>query len=236
MNSVPGRPEPRRAAPGDGAPSIDGYLLRLRDRLTGPGRVRDELLSEARDGLVDVAEAYRLTGCPDAEAERRAVADFGDLDVVSAEFQEELDVVQGRRTALHASAGLPLLLVVWQLAHWTTPWPAIEPAWADVIRALGYGADAVNLVAIGVVWYVRLIADHRPRPFRRPSRGRRLLGAFVLAALGCYTAAMTLSAAAATFVSWELLLAPAVAAATVVTVTLCLLLAVSARRCLIRSR
>ncbi|RKS77030.1 hypothetical protein BZB76_2399 [Actinomadura pelletieri DSM 43383] len=236
MNSEPGRPEPRRAVAGDDAPSIDGYLLELRDRLTGPGRVKDELLREAGDGLADAAEAYRLGGRPAGEAERLAVADFGGLDVVSAEFQEELDVVQGRRTALHASAGLPLLLVVWRLAHWTTHWPAIEPAWADVIRALGHGADAVNLVAIGVVWYVRLIVDRHPRPFRRPSRGRRLLGVFVLAALGCYTAAMTLIAATTARVSWEPLLAPAVAAATVVTVTLCLLLAVSARRCLVRSR
>jgi hypothetical protein len=211
---------------------IEDYLLGLRRRLTGPDGLKEELLGELRDALTDASQAYRHAGYGGHEAQRRAVTDFGHPDVIASEIQNELDIVQGRTTALHASVGLPLLLLLWYLVHWARPWPTIDPAWAHIISALGYGAGIVNLIALAGVWYVRLVVDRRTQPFERPSRSRKLLGAFILAALGAYGTAMTLIASATAVVSWKLLLAPAVAAATVMSLVLCALLASSARRCL----
>ena len=239
MNSGPDRrPDPRRADASDGdgvsPETIEGCLRRLRARLTGPEGVKGELLTEVRDGLHDAAQAYRCAGYPDEEARRRAVADFGDLDVVAAEMQEELDIAQGRATASHASIVLPLLLLAWQLVHWLRPWPVMDASWAAVFGALGYTAGAVNLIAIAGAWYVRFITTRRPRPFRRPLRGRRVLGAFVLASLAAYGGVTVVIASAAAVVSRDVLLTPAVASATVLSLVLCLVLAVSARRCLAR--
>jgi hypothetical protein len=233
MNSDHDRPDPHR--PEDEL-AIESYLIRLRERLAGPGRVKEELVSEVRDGLTVAAQAYHHAGYSDAAAQHQAITDFGPLDAISAEFQNELDIVQGRTTARHASIGLPLLLVLWQLAHCATPWPTLEPNWVHIISALGYAAGLINLIAIAGVWYVRFVAGRHAQPFNHPAKSRKLLGAFVLAALGAYITAMTLIAACTALVSWQLLLVPAIAAAAVISLVLCALLATSARQCLTQPR
>ncbi|MEK8108104.1 permease prefix domain 1-containing protein [Micromonospora sp. M12] len=56
---------------------VDEHLRELADRLAGPARLKSELLTEARHGLLDAVEAYRDSGVPPTEAQRRAVVEFG---------------------------------------------------------------------------------------------------------------------------------------------------------------
>jgi hypothetical protein len=79
---------------------IDEYVHRLGRSLRGPGRLREDLLTEARHSLIDTAEGYRGGGLPDGEAERRAVAEFGSVAELAAGYQAELAAGTARRLAL----------------------------------------------------------------------------------------------------------------------------------------
>jgi hypothetical protein len=79
--------------------TVAPYLADLDAALVGPGRVRRDLLQEARDHLTDATDAYRRAGYDTAEAERQAVADFGTVDEVAPGFQTTLAVASARRTA-----------------------------------------------------------------------------------------------------------------------------------------
>lgn len=79
---------------------IDEYLDELRAALRGPRSAKDDLLAEARDSLVDATYAYQEKGLDPAAAQRRAVAEFGTVREVAPDYQAELGLSQGRRTAL----------------------------------------------------------------------------------------------------------------------------------------
>jgi hypothetical protein len=79
---------------------IDEYIDELHATLRGPRGVKDELLTEARHSLVDAADAYQERGLDRDAAERQAVAEFGEVREVAPDYQAELAVSQGRRTAL----------------------------------------------------------------------------------------------------------------------------------------
>src|SRR5262245_50362297 len=87
---------------------IDAYIDQLRGTLRGPRRATADLLTEARDSLVDAAEAYERDGFGRAAAETRAVREFGDVRVVAPEYQNELGLAQARRTALLVLAVITL--------------------------------------------------------------------------------------------------------------------------------
>lgn len=80
--------------------AIDAYVVELDGVLRGPRRVRADLVTEARDGLTDAAEAYQEAGLTRAHAEREAVAEFGSVPELAASYQRLLAYAQGRRTAL----------------------------------------------------------------------------------------------------------------------------------------
>jgi hypothetical protein len=101
---------------------IDEYLAGLSCRLTGPRRVRTDLLAEARDGLVDAAEAYADAGLPPSAAAARAIADFGGYDQVVADYQAELAAAQGRRTALLVTVVMPSVMLMSRLMWMGSPW------------------------------------------------------------------------------------------------------------------
>ncbi|QXV59721.1 permease prefix domain 1-containing protein [Amycolatopsis sp. TNS106] len=100
--------------------AIDGYIGDLGRRLHGPARAKTDLLTEARDGLVDAAEAYREGGVGEAEAERRAVADFGPAAVIARDYQAELALRGDIGTLWKVIVGVPLIQVTWELGRiWT---------------------------------------------------------------------------------------------------------------------
>jgi hypothetical protein len=80
--------------------SVAAYLSDLDRALTGNPRLRRDLLREAADHLDDATDAYLRAGYAAADAEARAVADFGSVDEVAPGYQTTLAVGSARRTAL----------------------------------------------------------------------------------------------------------------------------------------
>jgi hypothetical protein len=136
---------------------VEGYVGELGRALVGPRRRKDDLLTEARDGLTDAAEAYQRGGLAEPAAQARAVADFGPVAEVAPGFQRELAATQGRRTAL-----LICLILAPQHLVWAASGHAAvrDPAWrpgpgyaamsslVEVSGAITLGVALLMLVAL----------------------------------------------------------------------------------------
>ncbi|TQS27038.1 permease prefix domain 1-containing protein [Microbispora sp. KK1-11] len=177
---------------------IDEYVASMRHALRGPGSAKRDLLTEARDSLLDAAEAYEGEGLPRAEAERLAIDDFGTVPEVAPGFQGELTVSQGRRTAALLFLSVPLIAFMWAIIWRVFPGSPhvdeIKPAWFGLLART---VDLLQL-SVGAIGGLALLAFGRgARHIRRPARLTRWLGLFVwiqmplIGALG-----LTLAAAA----------------------------------------
>jgi hypothetical protein len=93
--------------------AIEAYVADLDRDLRGPRRMKRDILTEARDSLVDATAAYQKAGLDPRDAERRAVAEFGDVAEIAPGYQTELALAQSRRTAWVVIATLVLQTVVW---------------------------------------------------------------------------------------------------------------------------
>ncbi|GGZ68284.1 permease prefix domain 1-containing protein [Streptomyces bluensis] len=147
---------------------IDRYVAELDKALRGPRAVKADMLAEARDGLVDAAEAYEESGLDRTSAEQRAVADFGPVDIIAPEYQPELALAEGRRTALLICVVLTVQPVAWWLlltlaghgadARADTDYALVD----DVVRWTGAGAIGTALaVAIATGAGVRYVGARR---------------------------------------------------------------------------
>jgi hypothetical protein len=175
--------------------AIEAYIADLERALRGPRRARADLLTEARDSLIDATEAYERDGVERAAAERRALREFGAVDTVAPGYQTELSMAQGHRTAVIMLLTLVAQPIVWNSA--VLPVPVGDPApvagaLGDIVEWFGGGAIAGAVLAVlacGVG--VRLLGAGRAVA--------RITGAFaltvcaVLAVLGC---ALTIANAA----------------------------------------
>ena len=136
--------------------AIHEYVGDLHAALRGPRRVKADLVTEARDGLVDAAEAHESAGLPRADAERQAVVEFGSVPDLAADYQRLLAFAQGRRTAL-----LVFLVCAVQSLGSTFAWRTADLGW-DALPSPVYLvlADAVDWmgIAIKVVALVLLAA------------------------------------------------------------------------------
>jgi hypothetical protein len=142
---------------------IERYLTELDARLVGPARRKADLLTEARDGLTDAAEAYSAAGLDEADAQRRAVAEFGELSMIAREYQSELGIVAGIRAlhtmmiAIPASQGLfNLTRMVW-FGDWSnlaSPTPSWYPVFA---RINDYGCVAAAVLGVLALVTTRLL-------------------------------------------------------------------------------
>jgi hypothetical protein len=156
---------------------IDDYVSTLGRALRGSARVRRDLLTEARDGLTDTAEAYVAEGYDRAEAERMAVAEFGAVGEIAPGYQEEIAAHQGRRTAAVMFVTVPLVTLMWS-GIWKIfpeePWVATErAAW---FSPLAHFLDWLQF-AMGILGALALLAFGGPlRAARRPSMLARALG------------------------------------------------------------
>ncbi|MFI7607079.1 permease prefix domain 1-containing protein [Micromonospora sp. NPDC049366] len=170
---------------------VEERLRELADRLRGPARLKSDLLTEARHGLEDAAEAYRASGLPAEEAERRAVAEFGGPAQLLPGWQAELAVGALRGLSLRVVALAALLVVAgdltWRGASWSDgPRPPagylLLSSSVNVIWASALGLAVIGLLL--VTWAAR---SGRPGP----AALTRLVGGglTVLLALGLLTGA-----------------------------------------------
>ncbi|MFG1944288.1 permease prefix domain 1-containing protein [Nonomuraea sp. NPDC048826] len=97
---------------------IDAYAAELQRTLSGPHGPKHDLVVEARDSLIDCADAYEAEGLRRAEAERRAVEEFGPISAVAPGYQEELTATAGRRLGWLLLVSVPATVLVWGLI-WT---------------------------------------------------------------------------------------------------------------------
>lgn len=127
---------------------IDEYVAGLSRRLIGPRRVKADLLAEARDGLVDAAEAYLDAGLPVTEAVARALADFGDHRHVAADYQAELAAAQGRRTAWLVAIVMPAMALLSRLMWMNSPWTVSGPPPAAGYLLVAHSLDVLQVTAV----------------------------------------------------------------------------------------
>ncbi|MET9340716.1 MULTISPECIES: permease prefix domain 1-containing protein [unclassified Nonomuraea] len=163
---------------------IDDYVAALHRALAGPSGAKRDLVLEARDSLVDTAEAYEAGGLARPEAERLAVAEFGELREVAPGYQRELTATAGRRLGALLFVSVPLTTLMWSLVWAFFPVHAADwanrPAWfLTVARTL----DVFHL-ATGVLGGLALLALTRgARWVRGPERVTRILALWVWAML-----------------------------------------------------
>ncbi|MEU8087534.1 permease prefix domain 1-containing protein [Micromonospora sp. NPDC049101] len=102
---------------------VDEHLRELAARLQGPARLKTDLLTEARHGLLDAVEAYQESGVPPTEAQRRAVAEFGSPAQLLPSWQSELAVgaLRGLSLRMFAVAGVGIAAgdLTWRGASWS---------------------------------------------------------------------------------------------------------------------
>src|SRR5690349_5501816 len=120
------------------ASAIDDYVSGLGRSLRGPSRLRRDLVAEARDGLDDAAEAHVEQGVGRAEAERKAVAEFGPMTEIARAYQEELAAHQGRRMAATLFVTVPLMTLIWSFIWVVFP------------------EDPVTVMAVKPIWFTPL--------------------------------------------------------------------------------
>ncbi|WP_433347194.1 permease prefix domain 1-containing protein [Micromonospora sp. CA-111912] len=118
---------------------VEDRLRELDDRLHGPPRLKADLLTEARHALQDAVETYQDGGLPAAEAERRAVAEFGDASRLAPAYQAELAAGSLRGLALRVLAVAGVLVVAGDLTWKGSSWSggSVPPA--------GYGLLSASL-------------------------------------------------------------------------------------------
>ncbi|HTJ36507.1 MAG TPA: permease prefix domain 1-containing protein [Dactylosporangium sp.] len=144
---------------------VDVYVGGLAAALRGPRATRLEMITEARHSLEDAAAAYEDAGLEPAEAQARAVAEFGTLREVVPGYQAELAAQQGRRTALWIALALPLVNVLAPLMWWDSPWGTDHAShlyWVlvDHFKYTSFLAAAVAaLVVAGFSWGSRYLRD-----------------------------------------------------------------------------
>ncbi|WP_181774259.1 permease prefix domain 1-containing protein [Amycolatopsis pittospori] len=173
--------------------AIETYIAELDRRLSGSAGAKADLLTEARDGLHDAADAYREGGVDEAEAERRAVADFGPVDVIAPAYQAELGLRRDIRVLWELIVGVPLLILSWDLARTLSlgDWSRFgdpPPSWyhhaigaADTVAALS------PVVAVAGVIAARLLSRRTDGP-----RAARSVSLSVAVALGLNLIAVAL--------------------------------------------
>jgi hypothetical protein len=150
---------------------VDTYLAALSRSLAGPRRRKADLLAEARDHLADATEALEADGLDRYDAEREAVADFGDLEDVVPGYRAELAISQSRRTAMMLFLALMIQPIVWQAGAWAWNQDPVDPSalnsfLQDFVRAVGMVAIAgavLSVVATGIGMRFAIVREHLSR-------------------------------------------------------------------------
>jgi hypothetical protein len=130
---------------------IDAYMAELGRALRGPAAAKADLLREARDGLLDAAEAYQKQGLDPTRAQVRAVRDFGPVAAIAPDYQAELGAVQARRTAALICLVLAPQGLIWEFVGGALAGShrrAAAPGYAVVDTLAGWLGGAALLGAL----------------------------------------------------------------------------------------
>ncbi|MET7945640.1 permease prefix domain 1-containing protein [Micromonospora sp. NPDC005324] len=145
---------------------VDEHLRELAARLQGPARLKSDLLTEARHGLLDAVEAYRESGVPPTEAQRRAVVEFGSPAQVLPSWQAELAVgaLRGLSLRMLAIAGVGVVAgdLTWRGSSWSggpRP-PAGYLLLSNSVDWIWMSALLLSVAGLLVVW----ASARAPRP------------------------------------------------------------------------
>lgn len=180
------------------ATAIDDYLRQLGGELRGPRRLKADLLTEARGGLEDAAEAFVRDGLDAGTAQRRAVAEFGVPDELASAYQAELTAGQGRRLALLVAL-LPAGMLTADLMWWQPPGEAAEPPptpfliLVETLDWTSYAAGAAALVALFLLGPASRRRWIDPRRIVRPLALLALATCLFIWALGTFAAVGTVT-------------------------------------------
>ncbi|WP_112725743.1 permease prefix domain 1-containing protein [Micromonospora noduli] len=137
---------------------VDEHLRELAARLQGPARLKSDLLTEARHGLLDAVEAYRESGVPPTEAQRRAVVEFGSPAQLLPSWQAELAVgaLRGLSLRMLAIAGVGVVAgdLTWRGSSWSggPPPPAGYQLLAASVDWIWMSALLLAVAGLLVVW------------------------------------------------------------------------------------
>ncbi|MEH1166586.1 permease prefix domain 1-containing protein [Micromonospora sp. CPCC 205539] len=145
---------------------MEEHLRELAARLQGPARLKSDLLTEARHGLLDAVEAYREGGAPPTEAQRRAVAEFGSPAQLLPSWQAEMAVGALRGLSLRMLAVAGVLVVAgdltWRGASWSAgpPPPAAYMLLSSSVDWIWIGALVLAVAGLLLV----AVGNRSPRP------------------------------------------------------------------------
>ncbi|MFC0507964.1 permease prefix domain 1-containing protein [Micromonospora costi] len=129
---------------------MEDRLRELADRLRGPARLKADLLTEARHGLLDAVEAYRADGLTAAEAERRAVAEFGSPAQLVPGWQAELAVGALRGLSLRVLTMASVLVAAGDLTWRGSSWSVNGPHPPARYQLLSSSVNVIWLLALAL--------------------------------------------------------------------------------------
>ncbi|GAA3068908.1 permease prefix domain 1-containing protein [Streptosporangium carneum] len=180
-----------------GAGVIDDYVAKLSRTLKGPEGPKLDLVTEARDSLLDATEALQREGLTRVEAELAAVEEFGSIGEVAPGYQEGLSVSAGRRLAALLFVSVPLTTLAWSVVWRLSPDdPATYAQWPAWFLPVSRALDILQLL-VGLFGGMALFALGRGlRRIRRPRLVIRSLAVLVcvtLPVVGALGATLTLS-------------------------------------------
>jgi hypothetical protein len=97
------------------------FLDAVGRRLSGPAKLRAEIVAELNDGLLQAVHEHRVTGVAHEQAVDRALAQFGEPDALARSFAPELAAARARRTAIAALLSAPIVTGLWIAAARSRP-------------------------------------------------------------------------------------------------------------------
>ena len=191
-------------AAGRRADPIQDHVAALTAALHGPARAKARLIEEMRGGLTDTAEAYAAEGMPYERAARRAVREFGTVDVLVPSCQQELTAAQARHTARAVALTAPFLIVCWHLARTADR----EQVWQFSHAAQLLAAHLAGIATVAALLAAATLAATGPLARRLPTPHRLPLlvaWAGTTASTSMAVTTLALATASALATNWPLL-------------------------------
>lgn len=134
---------------------LEGWLAAVAARLPGLARIRQAVVAELRDGLLEGLRTHQARGLAPIPAAQATLAEFGDAGQVAYAFAPELVAAHARRVALTLARTGPLLGALWIAALVASP--LSKPLLANAVAPWHWPWSASPWVGLPLVGLVLLI-------------------------------------------------------------------------------